>query len=161
MVCYPPGEPRVRISAGVAGTSRELARRTSSDWADVPVDVFIQSDFNKRFQCLVLPRRSSATGASKQLPARASLELASGSGGRWRGGGGQDRGHVRKPTVPAFHRDRPGMSAFVLEHGVIYTPIPPMAAEWTPFWGMYQWLTALLRSNEMRLVASPRRVRKR
>jgi predicted dithiol-disulfide oxidoreductase (DUF899 family) len=54
----------------------------------------------------------------------------------------QCRGHAREATpvpppvaqfaamcgtdAPTFSRDRPGMSAFVLEDGVVTTPIPPL-----------------------------------
>jgi len=45
-------------------------------------------------------------------------------------------------TDPAtYTRERPGMSAFVLEDGVVLiTPIPPMRADWTASGAMYQWL---------------------
>ena len=33
--------------------------------------------------------------------------------------------------VSTYTRERPGMSAFVLQDGVVYTPIPPMRADWT------------------------------
>jgi hypothetical protein len=33
--------------------------------------------------------------------------------------------------VATYARERPGMSAFVLEDGVSTTPIPPMRADWT------------------------------
>jgi predicted dithiol-disulfide oxidoreductase (DUF899 family) len=33
--------------------------------------------------------------------------------------------------VATYTRERPGMSAFVLKDGVVYTPIPPMRADWT------------------------------
>src|SRR5882724_5037836 len=42
--------------------------------------------------------------------------------------------------VPAFHRDRPGMSAFVREDGVIYHTYSTYARGVDPLWGMYQWL---------------------
>jgi predicted dithiol-disulfide oxidoreductase (DUF899 family) len=42
--------------------------------------------------------------------------------------------------VPAFHRDRPGMSAFVLENGVVYHTYSTYARGVDPLWGMYQWL---------------------
>jgi len=42
--------------------------------------------------------------------------------------------------VATYARERPGMSAFVLEDGVSTTPIPPMRADWNGLWGAYQWL---------------------
>ena len=40
----------------------------------------------------------------------------------------------------AFSRDRPGMSAFVLEDGVIYHTYSTYARGLDGIWGMYQWL---------------------
>ncbi|WP_266158243.1 DUF899 domain-containing protein [Dyella silvatica] len=42
--------------------------------------------------------------------------------------------------VPTFHRDRPGMSAFVLEDGVVYHSYSTYARGLDGLWGMYQWL---------------------
>jgi predicted dithiol-disulfide oxidoreductase (DUF899 family) len=39
-----------------------------------------------------------------------------------------------------FLRDRPGMSAFVLEDGVVYHTYSTYARGLDPLWGMYQWL---------------------
>jgi predicted dithiol-disulfide oxidoreductase (DUF899 family) len=42
--------------------------------------------------------------------------------------------------VPAYHRERPGMSAFVLEDGVVYHTYSTYARGVDGLWGMYQWL---------------------
>ncbi|HKE93435.1 MAG TPA: DUF899 domain-containing protein [Povalibacter sp.] len=42
--------------------------------------------------------------------------------------------------VPTFARDRPGMSAFVLEDGVIYHTYSTYARGLDGMWNMYQWL---------------------
>jgi len=42
--------------------------------------------------------------------------------------------------VPTYHRDRPGMSAFVREDGVIYHTYSTYARGLDGLWGMYQWL---------------------
>lgn len=39
-----------------------------------------------------------------------------------------------------FHRDRPGMSAFVMEDGVIYHTYSTFARGLDALWSMYQWL---------------------
>jgi len=39
-----------------------------------------------------------------------------------------------------YHRDRPGMSAFVLEDGVVYHTYSTYARGVDGLWGMYQWL---------------------
>jgi predicted dithiol-disulfide oxidoreductase (DUF899 family) len=42
--------------------------------------------------------------------------------------------------VPTYSRDRPGMSTFVLEDGVIYHTYSTYARGLDGIWGMYQWL---------------------
>jgi predicted dithiol-disulfide oxidoreductase (DUF899 family) len=42
--------------------------------------------------------------------------------------------------VPAFVRERPGMSAFALEDGVVYHTYSAYARGLDALWGMYQWL---------------------
>jgi predicted dithiol-disulfide oxidoreductase (DUF899 family) len=39
-----------------------------------------------------------------------------------------------------FHRDRPGMSAFALEDGIVYHTYSSYARGLDPLWGMYVWL---------------------
>ena len=43
-------------------------------------------------------------------------------------------------NVPTFLRDLPGMSAFVLEDGVVYHTYSTYARGLDGLWGMYQWL---------------------
>jgi predicted dithiol-disulfide oxidoreductase (DUF899 family) len=42
--------------------------------------------------------------------------------------------------IPAYTRERPGMSAFVLEDGVVYHTYSAYARGLDGLWGMYQWL---------------------
>jgi predicted dithiol-disulfide oxidoreductase (DUF899 family) len=42
--------------------------------------------------------------------------------------------------VPTFHRERPGMSTFVLEDGIVYHTYSTYARGLDGLWGMYQWL---------------------
>jgi predicted dithiol-disulfide oxidoreductase (DUF899 family) len=42
--------------------------------------------------------------------------------------------------VPTYHRDRPGMSAFVLEDGAVYHTYSTYARGLDAIWPMYQWL---------------------
>lgn len=42
--------------------------------------------------------------------------------------------------APAYSRDRPGMSSFVLEDGVVYHAYSTYARGVDALWGMYQWL---------------------
>ena len=66
---------------------------------------------------------------------------------RWRagqeGGGDSAEGRLAEACgvdVPAYHRDRPGMSAFALEDGVIYHTYSTYARGVDPFFGVYHWL---------------------
>ena len=43
-------------------------------------------------------------------------------------------------NTATYHRDRPGMSAFVLEDGVVYHAYSTYARGVDGLWGMYQWL---------------------
>jgi predicted dithiol-disulfide oxidoreductase (DUF899 family) len=45
-----------------------------------------------------------------------------------------------RTDVPTYHRDRPGMSAFAIEDGVIYHIYSAYARGLDALWGMYQWL---------------------
>ena len=66
---------------------------------------------------------------------------------RWRAGeqGGGDTAEGKLATacgvdVPAYHRDRPGMSAFVRDDGVVYHTYSTYARGVDPFFGVYHWL---------------------
>ena len=65
--------------------------------------------------------------------------------------------------APTYSRERPGMSAFVLEDGVVYHTYSTYARGLDGLWGMYQWLDrrpqAQGAQQDGRLVATPRRVR--
>jgi predicted dithiol-disulfide oxidoreductase (DUF899 family) len=66
---------------------------------------------------------------------------------RWRDGheGGGDPAEGRLAAacgvdVPAYHRDRPGMSAFALDDGAVYHTYSTYARGVDPFFGVYHWL---------------------
>ena len=65
----------------------------------------------------------------------------------WRAGqeeGGEGAGASHAAScgidVPTFQRDRPGMSAFAREDGVVYHTYSTYARGLDGLWGMYQWL---------------------
>jgi predicted dithiol-disulfide oxidoreductase (DUF899 family) len=43
-------------------------------------------------------------------------------------------------NAPTYSRERPGMSAFALEDGVVYHAYSAYARGLDGLWGMYQWL---------------------
>ena len=67
-----------------------------------------------------------------------------------RGGHAMDAAQVPEPVAqnaamvgtdtPTYSRERPGMSAFVLEDGVVYHTYSAYARGLDGLWGMYQWL---------------------
>jgi predicted dithiol-disulfide oxidoreductase (DUF899 family) len=66
---------------------------------------------------------------------------------RWRAGetGGGEGAEAQFAAmcgvdVPKYHSERPGMSALVLENGLVYHTYSTYARGVDPLWGMYQWL---------------------
>jgi predicted dithiol-disulfide oxidoreductase (DUF899 family) len=67
-----------------------------------------------------------------------------------RGGHAMDAAQIPEPVArfaatcgtdaPTYSRDRPGLSAFVLEEGVVYHTYSTYARGLDGLWGMYQWL---------------------
>ncbi|HTY56978.1 MAG TPA: DUF899 domain-containing protein [Candidatus Binataceae bacterium] len=57
------------------------------------------------------------------------------------GSGAEDKFAAMCGTdTPTYHRDRPGMSAFTLEHSVVYHTYSTYARGLDGLWGSYQWL---------------------
>lgn len=78
---------------------------------------------------------------------RYSPEAAQGSGSlQWRKGqpAGEDAEEkfaaMCGVDVPTYHRERPGMSAFVIEDGAVYHTYSTYARGVDVLWGMYPWL---------------------
>src|SRR5258708_15554697 len=63
--------------------------------------------------------------------------------------------------VATYTRERPGMSAFVIEDGVVHHTYSAYARGLDGLWGMYQWLDRAPkgRKRDGPLVAPPRRIR--
>ena len=74
-----------------------------------------------------------------------------------------DNAAMTGTDVATYTRERPGMSAFALEDGVVYYTYSTYARGLDGLWGMYQWLDRAPKGrNESEtgpLVAPPRRVR--
>jgi predicted dithiol-disulfide oxidoreductase (DUF899 family) len=61
----------------------------------------------------------------------------------WAGGGEGPVAQVASSSgtdVATYARERPGMSAFVLEDGIVYHTYSTYARGLDGLWGMYQWL---------------------
>jgi predicted dithiol-disulfide oxidoreductase (DUF899 family) len=93
------------------------------------------SDFNFDFNVSITEQQQRAGGVEYNYQ---------------RGGHAMDATSVPEPVAkfaatcgtdaPTYTRDRPGMSAFVLEDGVIYHTYSTYARGLDGLWGMYQWL---------------------
>ena len=76
---------------------------------------------------------NTTTGASRR---------SNGAPGEEGGGAGAEDKFAASCGVntPTYHRDRPGLSAFVLEDGAVYHTYSAYARGLDGLWGMYQWL---------------------
>jgi predicted dithiol-disulfide oxidoreductase (DUF899 family) len=104
------------------------------------------SDFNFDFTVAITEEQQREGGIEynyrREAPARE--PLAGKTVQEWQSGG--DQGPVAEiaamtgTDVATYTRDRPGMSAFVLEDGVVYHTYSSYARGLDGLWGMYQWL---------------------
>lgn len=101
------------------------------------------SDFNFDFNVWITEEQQR--GGTAEYNFR--RELPTSDVFRWRAGekGGGDSAEDRLAAMcgidtAAFHRDRPGMSAFVLEDGAVYHTYSTYARGVDPFFGVYAWL---------------------
>jgi predicted dithiol-disulfide oxidoreductase (DUF899 family) len=90
------------------------------------------SDFNDDFNVRITEEQQREGGAQynyRREPA-------------WRGNGGavQESAAMTGTDAATYVRERPGMSAFILEDGVVYHTYSTYARGLDGLWGMYQWL---------------------
>ena len=97
------------------------------------------SDFNADFNVWFTPEQQRAGDVEYNYRREPAFE--------WRPGqqGGGDEAESQFATMcgtdtATFHRDRPGLSAFVREDGAIYHTYSTYARGVDSLWGMYQWL---------------------
>jgi predicted dithiol-disulfide oxidoreductase (DUF899 family) len=60
--------------------------------------------------------------------------------GSWETGPVAENAAMTGTDVPTYTRERPGMSAFVLDDGIVYHTYSTYARGLDGLWGMYQWL---------------------
>ncbi|GLQ98894.1 DUF899 domain-containing protein [Dyella mobilis] len=97
------------------------------------------SDFNSDFGVWFTDEQAHGGSVEynyRREPARASCCV---EGAREEGPGAQ-MAAMSGVDQPTYHRDRPGMSAFVLEDGVIYHTYSTFSRGLDVLWGSYQWL---------------------
>lgn len=97
------------------------------------------SDFNADFNVWFTEQQQRDGGVEYNYQREPVLQWRAGEAG---GGAGAEAQIAAAcgTDVPTFHRDRPGMSAFVLEDGVVYHTYSAYARGVDSLWGMYAWL---------------------
>jgi predicted dithiol-disulfide oxidoreductase (DUF899 family) len=102
------------------------------------------SDFNFDFNVSVTEEQQRAGTKDYNYQRAAASQLRGGEGAKIRPRATPDgaaKGAAMTGTdVPAYARERPGMSAFVLEDGIVYHTYSTFARGLDGLWGMYQWL---------------------
>jgi predicted dithiol-disulfide oxidoreductase (DUF899 family) len=100
------------------------------------------SDFNSEFSVWITEEQQRKGAEYNYRHERPTSDVF-----RWRdgqeGGGNPAEGRLAAACgvdVPAYHRDRPGMSAFALDDGAVYHTYSTYARGVDPFFGVYHWL---------------------
>jgi len=97
------------------------------------------SDFNSDFSVSFTEEQQSQGGITYNFSEEPSFVWRPGK----EGGGEVAESEFAKMCgidTPTFHRDRPGMSAFALQDGVVYHTYSAYARGLDGLWNMYQWL---------------------
>src|SRR5438132_2417695 len=136
----PPGQPRRHAFGGVAGASREAAGVQRRMGWTFPWASSLGSDFNFDF----------SVWFTEEQQREGVVEYNYRRGGHAmdvtpvREAGGEGRvaelAAMAGTDVATYTRERPGMSAFALEGGVVYHAYSAYARGLDGLWGMYQWL---------------------
>ncbi|MEA3177145.1 MAG: hypothetical protein QOI59_668 [Gammaproteobacteria bacterium] len=104
------------------------------------------SDFNSDFNVLFTEEQQREGGIDynyRREPATGQ-PLAGKTAQDWKLRGGEGPVEIlaamTETDVPTYTRDRPGLSAFVIEDGVVYHTYSSFSRGLDGLWGMYQWL---------------------
>ena len=99
----------------------------------------VGGDFNFDFNVSFTEEQQRHGGVEYNYKREPALEWRAGQEGGGEGAGAKFAAMCGTNSA-TFHRDRPGVSAFVLEDGVIYHTYSTFARGVDGIWGMYQWL---------------------
>jgi predicted dithiol-disulfide oxidoreductase (DUF899 family) len=97
------------------------------------------SDFNSDFNIAFTEEQQRQGGIEYNYRRETAFEWRPGQEGGGEGAGAQFAA-MCGTDVATFRRDRPGMSAFAREDGVVYHTYSTYARGLDGLWGMYQWL---------------------
>jgi predicted dithiol-disulfide oxidoreductase (DUF899 family) len=95
------------------------------------------SDFNADFAVHFTEEQQRGGGINYNYRDEPPLPPRAGSDS---GGGAGSHATMCGTDLATYTRERPGMSAFVLEDGVVYHTYSAYARGLDGLWGMYQWL---------------------
>ena len=104
------------------------------------------SDFNRDFSVAFSAEEQRSGGIEynyrREPPSREQKTepLAGKTVQEWQDGPVAQMAATTGTDVPTYTRDRPGLSSFVLENGVVYHAYSTYARGLDGLWGMYQWL---------------------
>ena len=97
------------------------------------------SDFNADLHVSFTEEQQREGGIEYNYRHEAGMPLVGRSTSTWEGPVAENA-VMAGTDVPTYTRERPGMSAFVLEDGVVYHTYSTYARGLDGLWGMYQWL---------------------
>jgi predicted dithiol-disulfide oxidoreductase (DUF899 family) len=98
----------------------------------------VGGDFNFDF-CASYTEKQQREGIEYNFTREPELQWRQGQEGGGAGAEAQFAG-MCGVDVPTYHRERPGMSAFVLDDGIVYHTYSTYARGVDGLWGMYPWL---------------------
>jgi predicted dithiol-disulfide oxidoreductase (DUF899 family) len=137
----PPGKSRCHAFGGVAGTACEVGGFQAADGLELPLGVFVRRRFNFDFNISLTEKQQHegaeynyrrekpfmVSGIADSLTKRGEDPVAENAG-------------TTGTDVATYTSERPGMSAFVLEDGVVYHTYSAYSSGLDVLWGAYQWL---------------------
>jgi predicted dithiol-disulfide oxidoreductase (DUF899 family) len=139
------------IADGFNGTAVHLANHDVMLWAVSSAPLEKLQAYKRRMEWTFPWASSSGSDFNFDFSVRFTEEQQAGRGIEynyqrepvWQGGGGSDVVRVAAMAgtdAATFTRERPGMSAFALEDGVLYHTYSAYARGLDALWSMYQWL---------------------
>jgi predicted dithiol-disulfide oxidoreductase (DUF899 family) len=139
------------IADGFNGTAVHLANHDVMLWAVSSAPLEKLQAYKRRMEWTFPWASSSGSDFNFDFSVRFTEEQQAGRGIEynyqrepvWQGGGGSDVVKVAAMAgtdAATFTRERPGMSAFALEDGVLYHTYSAYARGLDALWSMYQWL---------------------
>ena len=100
----------------------------------------VDADFNFDFSVSFTEAQQREGGIEYNYRREKGAAFAGRDTDSWKTGPVAENAAMTGTDVPTYTRERPGMSAFALEDGVVYHTYSTYARGLDGLWGMYQWL---------------------